>query len=120
MGGEHVTTGQRIKNLRINKGLSQEELGEMIGVKKAAINKYETDIVVNLKRSTISKLASALGTSPIYLMGWDDESEIPATKSGSGLSDEKKYLISCIYKMSDENVHKLRIIVEQVIDQRDQ
>ena len=44
-GGEYVTTGQRIKNLRINKGLSQEELGKMIGVKKAAINKYETDIV---------------------------------------------------------------------------
>lgn len=49
-----MTTGERIKELRLQKGLSQEELGAMIGVKKAAINKYETGVVVNLKRSTIS------------------------------------------------------------------
>lgn len=67
-----MTTGQRIKALRLSKGLSQEELGEAIGVKKAAINKYENGIVVNLKRSTISLLADALDTTPAYLMGWDE------------------------------------------------
>lgn len=72
-----MTTGDRIKELRTKKGMSQEELGAKIGVKKAAINKYESGLVVNFKQSTIAKLASALDVSPIYLMGWDDgESDI--------------------------------------------
>ena len=70
-----MTTGQRIKQLRTAKNMSQEELGEKIGVKKAAINKYETGIVVNLKRSTIAKLAQVLETTPTYLMGFDDDVE---------------------------------------------
>ena len=68
-----MTIGDRIKSLRLQKGLSQEELGAKVGVKKAAINKYEKGIVVNLKQSMIAKLADALGVSPIYLMGFDDE-----------------------------------------------
>ena len=63
-----MTTGQRIKQLRIAKGLSQDELGALVGVKKAAINKYESGVIVNLKRSTIAKLADALDTSPTYIL----------------------------------------------------
>ena len=54
-----MTTGEKIKQLRIALGMSQEELGKIVGVKKAAIYKYENGLVVNLKRSTIEKLASA-------------------------------------------------------------
>jgi repressor LexA len=68
-----LKTGDRIRQLRLQRGLSQEELGALIGVKKAAIHKYENEIVVNLKHSTITQLASALETTPAYLMGWDDE-----------------------------------------------
>lgn len=68
-----MTTGDRIKQLRNTLGMSQEELGQKVGVKKAAINKYETGIVVNLKRSVIDKLSAALHTTPAYLMGWEDE-----------------------------------------------
>ena len=66
-----MSTGERIRALRIQKGFSQEELGIRVGLKKAAINKYETGVVVNLKRSVIAKLADVLETSPAYLMGWD-------------------------------------------------
>lgn len=65
-----MTTGERIKQLRIAKGLSQEELGAMIGVQKAAVNKYEKNIVVNLKRSVMEKLAAALDADPVYLFGF--------------------------------------------------
>lgn len=68
-----MTVGERIKILRTERGISQEELGSMIGVQKAAIHKYETGLVVNLKQSTIAALAKALETSPSYLMGLDDE-----------------------------------------------
>lgn len=85
-----MTTGQKIKALRLEKGISQEELGAKIGVKKAAINKYETGVVVNLKKSTIAKLAEALDTSPIYLMGWESESLSPLPPNVMPLPKMKK------------------------------
>ena len=85
-----MTTGQKIKALRLEKGMSQEELGAKIGVKKAAINKYETGVVVNLKKSTIAKLAEALDTSPIYLMGWESESLSPLPSNVMPLPKMKK------------------------------
>lgn len=36
-----MNMGERIKQLRIANGLTQEELGKYIGVQKAAIRKYE-------------------------------------------------------------------------------
>ena len=69
-----MTIGDKIKRLRKERGMTQEELGAMIGVQKAAINKYETGIVINLKREVISKLAQALDVNPVWLMdeadGW--------------------------------------------------
>ena len=52
--------GQKIREARILKGLTQEELGNMIGLQKSAIAKYENGRVVNIKRSTLQKLAQAL------------------------------------------------------------
>ena len=76
-----MTTGERIKALRTQKGMTQEELGEKVGVKTPAIYKYENGLVVNLKRSTIEKLAEVLDTTPSYLMGFDDVSSPPAPAS---------------------------------------
>ena len=67
-----MTTGERIRQLRIDHQMTQEELGAKVGVQKAAIYKYENGLVVNLKRSVIEKLALALDTTPTYLMGMED------------------------------------------------
>ena len=68
--------GIKIRDTRKARNMTQEELGAKIGVNKAAINKYETGVVVNLKRTVIEKLAFALGVSPTYLMGWDDSQNV--------------------------------------------
>lgn len=70
-----MTTGDRIKQARLQAGMTQSELAEKIGVKFSAIHKYETGLVVNLKRETIAALAEALNVKPSWLMCMDDESE---------------------------------------------
>ncbi|MCC8160213.1 MAG: XRE family transcriptional regulator [Oscillospiraceae bacterium] len=67
-----MTTGERIKMLRKEHNLTQEELGAKIGVQKAAIQKYEKGTVKNIKRDSLIKLAQYLETTPEYLLGWDD------------------------------------------------
>lgn len=77
-----MTIGEKIKRLRKENGITQEELGSAIGVKKAAINKYETGVVVNLKKTTIESLARALDVNPVWLMdeadGWPP---VPSTRT---------------------------------------
>lgn len=67
-----MNIGQRIKSLRENNGLTQEELGKAIGVNKATVNRYETG-VIDIKRTVAIKLAEALNTTPAHLMGWDED-----------------------------------------------
>ena len=64
--------GRRIRELRLEKGLSQEELGRIVGVRRAAVNKWETGQVKNLRRDTIETLSRYFDVSPSYLMGMTD------------------------------------------------
>lgn len=70
-----ATTGDRIKAARKLKGLTQKELADKVGVKYSAIHKYESGLIVNLKRDTIAKLSDALDVKPSYLLGLDDDSQ---------------------------------------------
>lgn len=69
-----MTTGEKIRRLRIEKGWTQQDLGDRIGVQKAAVNKYEDGSVVNLKRKTIEALSSAFGVAGAWLI---DDSDWP-------------------------------------------
>lgn len=67
--------GQRIADLRKSQGMTQEELAHRIGYKsKSAINKIELG-GRDLPQKKIADIARALGVSPAYLMGWEDEPE---------------------------------------------
>lgn len=65
--------GERIKQLRIQNNMTQEDLGKRLGVQKSAIAKYENGRVQNLKKSTIKKMADIFGVDPSYVLGMDKE-----------------------------------------------
>lgn len=62
-------TGEMIKYYRKKLGLTQEELGNYVGVQKSAIAKYENGRIENLKRTTIEKLSELFGILPSELLG---------------------------------------------------
>lgn len=67
---DHI--GQRIKSRRLELSMTQEELAKKVGYKsRTSINKIE--LSRSLPLSKVEKMASALETSPAYLMGWEDE-----------------------------------------------
>lgn len=63
-----METGQKIKKARLKKGLTQQELGELVGVQKSAIAKYENGRVINIKRGTLQKIAKVLNIRPSELV----------------------------------------------------
>lgn len=64
---------ERIKTLRQEKGLTLEQVAEVVGVGKSTVRKWETGMIANMRRDKIADLAKALGTTPAYLMGWKEE-----------------------------------------------
>lgn len=71
-----MTIGEKIRDLRISFGLTQEELADAVGTKKQTIHKYETGIISNIPASKIKALADKLETTPSYLMGWKETTDI--------------------------------------------
>ena len=63
--------GERIKYLRTLADMSQEELGNRIGVQRAAINKYEKGSVTNIPIATVEKMAKIFNVCPGHILGWD-------------------------------------------------
>ena len=63
-----MTVGEKIRKRRKELNMTMEDLGRAIGVQRSAINKYEKDMIKDMKESTIRALAKALQVSPIYLL----------------------------------------------------
>lgn len=77
-----IKIGERIKRLRVSQKLTQDELAIKSGyTSRSSINKIEKGLV-DLPRSKIIDIANALGTTPSYLMGWEDETPAPELTEG--------------------------------------
>ena len=63
----------RIKKLRQERGLSVQELADMIGKNRATVYRYENGDIENMSSKAMHDLASALNTTPMYLMGVYDD-----------------------------------------------
>ena len=106
-----MTTGERIRQLRIEHQMTQEELGAKVGVQKAAIYKYENGLVVNLKRSILEKLAIVLDTTPTYLMGMEDS----AQQANVQLTPQQSTLLAAFDQLNDEGQTKAVEYVEDLV-----
>ena len=74
-----MTIGQRIKNKRIELGLSVDELAAKLNKNRATIYRYEKDDIKDLPITVLEPLAKVLETTPADLMGWSDSSAPAAT-----------------------------------------
>lgn len=61
-----------LKNARMAKGLTLDEVASKVGVSRQTIQRYESGVISNIPSGNIEKLASALDTTPAELMGWND------------------------------------------------
>ena len=66
------STPERIKRLRKATDLTQGELAARIGVKKAAIQKYENGSIRDIPRVRVERMAAIFEVSPSYLLCFDD------------------------------------------------
>lgn len=68
-----MTVGDRIRQVRQEQDVTQQELADYIGVSKQAVYKYENNIVTNIPTDKVDAIAKRLKVSPAYLMGWEEQ-----------------------------------------------
>lgn len=103
------SVGQRIKRLRKERKWTQEMLGAKLGVKKAAVQKYESGLVVNLKQDTIKKLTDLFEVPPTTFLDcsdWDNYAE------EVNLSEQVKTIELIQKQFGDDAVMLLHIFSE--------
>lgn len=65
--------GQRMKERRKELNISADELAKKLGKDRSTIYRYEKGDIENLPLDILEPIASALETTPAYLMGWYQE-----------------------------------------------
>ena len=74
-----MTIAEKIRSLRKQAGLTQTELGDMLGVKKNAVSKWECGRVEDIPAGKIKAMAQIFDVPPSYLI--DNDSELPAAST---------------------------------------
>lgn len=110
-GRDLMSIGKRIKALRIERNLTLEYVGQIIGASKQNLYKYENEIITNIPSDKIEKLAVLYGVSPCYIMGW----EVPNTKNGTeSLSQPEHELISDYRQLNTSGKEKVKAYVNDI------
>lgn len=66
---------EKLKDLRIEKGLSLQELAEQTGISRASLGNYETDDYKEITHKAIVTLANFYGVTSDYLLGLTENRE---------------------------------------------
>jgi transcriptional regulator with XRE-family HTH domain len=65
-------TARRVRDLRVEMGINQDDLADNAGVRRGYISNLERGKISNPQLDNIIAIAEALNTSPSYILGWDD------------------------------------------------
>ena len=68
-----MTVSERIRNQMQKLGLSYGELADKSGLAKSAVHRYATGQTDKIPTEALEKLARALGVTPTYLTGWEED-----------------------------------------------
>ena len=84
-----LTIQERLKDLRVERGLTLEQLAEQTHLSKSALGSYESDEYKDISHYALIKLAKFYGVTADYLLGLTETKNHPnADLADLHLSDE--------------------------------
>lgn len=101
--------GKRLKHLRLQKGLTQEQLAEIIGISRSALSMYETD-QREPDLGTLIKLADYFSVTTDFLLGRD-------WKDPAAQENLQKLIRLVIKEMQEE--YKLQLTEKNIAEDSD-
>ena len=96
-----MTSGERIRELRLRNHLTLDDVARQLGVGKQAIYKYEQGTVTNIPLENLEKMADMFGTTPEYLACWTNNPD-PNAPPEYATTDEARIISGGIDRMPKE------------------
>lgn len=103
-----MNIGYRIKQRRKELGMSADKLGELLGKDRSTIYRYEKGDIENLPLDILEPIATALHTTPAYLMGWDI-SEKDGTKNPPVILTDGEVKLLQLYRNLSKETRRMLI-----------
>lgn len=104
-----MNVGNRVRDLREERGLTQIDLKRATGLSQATISRIEAGEFQNLRSDTLTKLADSLRVTSDYLLGRSDAA-MPQHPFGIDLG--AKALLRIFERLDEENKRTLGAFAE--------
>ena len=104
--------GEYIKQLRLAKGLTLEQVGDSVGVGKSTVRKWETGDIRNMKRDKIVKLAKVLGISPDAMLSFGESEETPPAPAEAVSDPTEQEVLEAFRQLSPEQQQLVLSLLE--------
>ena len=98
-----MTVGQRIRNLRKERGLTADRLADIIGVSRSTMFRYENGDIEKVPGDILGPISVALNTTPAHLMGWESDPQEQIDSSAPDFSD-LDVLADALSRLSNEQL----------------
>lgn len=109
-----MDVGKIIKQARLKKGMTQEELATKVGVQKSAVAKWENGRVSEIKRTNLMKLATALDLPPVTLCP-EEQIKEPTVQDG-GLSENQRKLMEFVKSVPDDKAAMILKVIRSIVE----
>ncbi len=108
-----------IRKRRAEIGITLEDIGKIVGVSKATVQRWESGKIKNIRRDKIEKLSIALQTTPAYLMGWEESAQtdfynLPDIPSPSEV-DPDMFVLDMYKQLDAEDKAEIRGEMKQML-----
>ena len=100
----------KIKYLRLERGWTQDDLGKLLNVQKAAISKYENGIA-SPSIEILKTMSSLFGVSIDYLLDNDKKSQL----TNKFLSDEQSSLLKKYDVLADDGRQLIQSLLNSLL-----
>lgn len=95
----------KLKERRLELGLTLDEIAKKVGVSKATVSRWETGEIVNMRRDRIAALAKVLKVDPNFILEIDFDKNNPISQlSKKEKFEYDKFMDDAVYYFNDESV----------------
>ena len=97
-----MTIAERIRNRRLELGLSVDDLANRLQKNRATVYRYESNYIKSYSPDVMESLAKALETTPAYFYGYEEADPEKESSSSIPRTPEARLLARGVDKMTAE------------------
>lgn len=114
--------GENLKNLRLSRGLTQEDVAKSIKVSLQTIFKYEQGIITNIPLTKIQAMAELFDVDPADIIGWtrsDSTDSLNILQTEKALRPKQRILFDRSKELTDAQTDIILNVVNAILKEKD-